>query len=803
MIGSGVAELDALAELAGLCESHGDPAEAIVHAERLLHDDPVRERTYRTLMRLHDGQGDRARAVRIFHLCSTTLERELGVEPSDATRLTYEALLDRDTDSTSTTHTGRPPLVGRAPERARLAAAWRSADAGAARFVLVSGEPGVGKSRLVEEFRAWCARGGATAADARCYPAEGSLAYGPSWTGCGRPRCGPGCCGSTGPGSPRSPGCSPSCSSRCPSWTGRPPCRRTTSGSLFDAVSTAVLTPGGPVLLVVDDLQHGGRETCQLLHYLLRIAPGARVLVVATVRPEELDVHHPVHDLVAGLRSRDRLDEIELHALTPRETAHLAERLTGRSFAEPEAQRLYDETEGNPLYVVEAVRAGWAPGRPLSPRVQSVIEDRLAQLSDPARELVGVAATIGREFSTDVLARVTGSDEDALVGGLDELWRRGLVREQGLGRYGAGYDFSHDKIRQVAYLDVTPARRRRLHRLVAAALEQANADAPEPVSAQIAAHHEHAGALQEAVTWYRRAAEAAQVLHAGGVAVGLLERALELLETLPGSAGRDAMELELCTALLGPLVPLHGYASAALSATQQRALRLADGLGVEAAAPLLRSLALRALTRDDLAGATRYGQLLQAAGEREGDDVLVVEGAYVLGIASFWQADLAPARQAFELAVERYRPADRSVHLLRYAQDPKVVCLSRLGNTLWFLGLPDAAVQARTAALAWADEIDHPFSRSVAVVFGAVLALDMGDEQSLRQYAAEMRDSATRPPSRCRRRVPRIRRRARRGRRGRPRRDPPRRAADPRAPDRTRSTRRARPRVAGGLCRER
>ena len=297
-----------------------------------------------------------------------------------------------------------------------------------------------------------------------------------------------------------------------------------------------MLTPGGPVLLVVDDLQHAGRETCQLLHYLLRVAPDARVLVAATVRREELHVHHPVHDLVAGLRNRDRLDEIELVALTRRETAHLAERLTGRSFAEPEVQRLFDETEGNPLYVVEALRAGWVPGRPLTPRVQSVIEDRLAQLSGPARELVGVAATIGREFSTDVLASVTGSDEDALVGGLDELWRRGLIREQGLGRYGAGYDFSHDKIRQVAYLDVTPARRRRLHRLVAAALEQANADAPGPFSAQIAAHHEHAGALEQAVTWYGRAAEAAQVLHADDVAVRPLERALELLVTLPGSA---------------------------------------------------------------------------------------------------------------------------------------------------------------------------------------------------------------------------------------------------------------------------
>jgi hypothetical protein len=180
-----------------------------------------------------------------------------------------------------------------------------------------------------------------------------------------------------------------------------------------------------------------------------------------------------------------------------------------------------------------------------------------------------------------------------------------------------------------------------------------------------------------------------------------------------------------------------GYSSPGIVATQPRARELARALGVDDPPRLLRSLALSALTEADFGGATRVGHLLQAAGERDGDDVLVVEGAYVLGIASFWQADFVAARRQFERAIQRYRPEDRRSHLIRFGQDSKVVCLSRLSVTLAFLGLPDAARAARTAALAWAEKIENPYSRWVAVVFAALLSLDLGDED-VREHSAEL-----------------------------------------------------------------
>ncbi|QJY48168.1 ATP-binding protein [Pseudonocardia broussonetiae] len=731
-------QLGALGELATACEARGDLDDAVGHAERLLRGDPLREETHRQLMRCHEARGDRARAVRAYHVCCSTLERELGVRPSAETDAVYRRLVRHPLEPAPAARAG-PPLVGRAHEQAQLAAAWRSTDAGQVRLVLVSGEAGVGKSRLVEEFRAWCRRRGAAVADARCYPAEGSLAYAPvvTWLRSAALR------------------------TRLPRLdTGRltelarlvpellvevpdvPPPAPLPEGDqrrrLFDAVAAVVLAGGGPLLLVVDDLQHVDRETCRLLHYLLRVQPDARLLVVATARREDVEADQPVHELLAGARARECLAEIALGRLGRDETAVLAERALGARLSRSDVQHLYDETEGNPLFVVEALRAGWTPDSSLSPRVQSVIDARLAQLSVPARDLAGLAAAIGREFSADVLAAAADADEDTVVGGLDELWRRQIVRERSEGAAGGTYDFSHDKIRQVAYLHVSPARRRRLHARIAAALERTHLSDPGPVSVQIAVHLDRSGAVAPAVEWYCRAARAAQLLHAGAQAVRLLDRGLELLLDLPGSPDRDARELDVRTALLAPLVSVGTYASSAMSENQHRALTLARVLGVEPAPPLLRSLAVSALTRSEFAQAEDFGRRLRRAADRDGDDVLVVEAAYVTGIAAFWQADLETARPQFELAVERYRARDHTTHVIRYAHDPKVVCLSRLANTLWFLGLPDDARTARAAALDWATAVGHRFSRTIALTFGALLALDMGDERELREHVAEL-----------------------------------------------------------------
>jgi DNA-binding SARP family transcriptional activator len=736
--------LEALERLAMLLEARGEYARAILYAERLLRHDPLREETYRRLMRLHDACGDRARALRVYHACSAALERELGVEPSAPTREAYEALLPQELEPTAAERqagrVGGPPLVGRTSEWARLTALWRTSEKGRAQFVLLTGEPGIGKTRLIEEFRSWCAHRGAVTAEARSYAAEGALAYGPvvAWL--------------------RSEAFKarlkrldrarltelarllPELLSEVPDLAAPEPLPEDDQRQrLFDAIARAIFAPGVPILLVADDLQWCDRETLQFLHYLLRVAPKARLLVAATARREEMDRQHPVNELLAGLQALESFTEIELRRLTRDETIVLAEQFSGRPLEEPDADRLYGETEGNPLFAVEALRAGWKSGDAergwMSPKVQAVIESRLAQLSEPARNLAGVAATIGREFTSDVLAQVSEADGETLVRGLDELWRRRIVREQGAD----AYDFSHDKIREVTYLALSPARRRYHHLRNAQALERIYAPDPGPVSGQVAAHYERAGAADEAVTWYGRAAEAAQ-LHANIEAIRLFERALDLLHTLPENPERDTRELAILSALPAPLGGVEGYSSERLAGVQQRALELTRTLGVEPPPPLVRSLAIASLSRGDFEAARRFGEQLHARGDRDAADILLVEGEYVLGIAAFWQGEFRAARRHFEAAVDLYRPEHRPAHLLRYGLDPKVICLSRLGNTLWFLGFPEAATRARDIALALADEIGHLHSRGTALVFAAMLAVDMREPERVRAYTTSLND---------------------------------------------------------------
>jgi tetratricopeptide (TPR) repeat protein len=425
-----------------------------------------------------------------------------------------------------------------------------------------------------------------------------------------------------------------------------------------------------------------------------------------------------MNELVAALRVLERVEELPLEPLSRRETAVLAERFTGSPLDAHRAERLFAETEGNPLFVVETLRAGAS-----SPRVQAVIETRLAQLSPGARTLAGVAAVIGREFTADVLGRAAALDESALVHGLDELWRRRIVRDRGID----AYDFTHDRIREVCYQSLAPAERRHAHLQVARTLVAMGAEEP----AQVALQYDRAGAVDEASAWYERAADHALGMRADAEAVGALERALAL-------ARAPKRRLELTTAIVAPLAMLAGMDSERLAEAQRRGLELARELGVEPEPPLLRSLAIARLAAGDYEAARRYGMQLRTRAERDGDEVQRVESEYALGVAAFWSVDLEAACRHFKTAISRYQPEHRATHLLRYGLDPQIICMSRLANALWFLGDPEGAIRARDHALRLAAEVAHPQSESTAFTFAALLALDAGDMDDMRRFAAAL-----------------------------------------------------------------
>lgn len=215
-----------------------------------------------------------------------------------------------------------------------------------------------------KEFRRWCAQHGALTAGARAYAAEGALAYGPVVAWLRSEAIGTLVANLDRAHLTELARLLPELLATVPGLARPEPLPEGEQRQrLFDAIARVLLAADAPLLLVADDLHWYDRETLHFLHYLLRVAPEARLLVAATARREELAAQHPLHDLLAGLRVLECSSEIALGRLTRGETATLAERLAGRPLGEVGADQLYGETEGSPLFVVEALRAGWQPGR--------------------------------------------------------------------------------------------------------------------------------------------------------------------------------------------------------------------------------------------------------------------------------------------------------------------------------------------------------------------------------------------------------------------------------------------------------
>lgn len=475
------------------------------------------------------------------------------------------------------------PLVGRKLEWAQLQAAWQSAAAGQPQLLVLSGEAGIGKTRLAEELLVEVSWQGIATASARCYAAEGELAYTPvaAWL--------------------RAEALHRSLVVLAGVWLTEvarlmpellverpalPPPGLLTEGwqrqRWFEALARAILAGHRPVLLLLDDMQWCDQETLTFLHYLLRFDPQERLLIVGTLRSEELVASHSLESLLVALRRDHQVTEIALKPFDAAETAMLAGYVTGRNLSQALAANLYQATEGNPLFVVESLRMGVGeqeglehqpsdqsialPSVVLPSTVQAVIAARFEQLSSTARELASIAAVIGRAFSFDVLKRASGSEEDVLVQGLDELWQRRIIREQGT----ESYDFSHDKLREGAYAGLSRARRRLLHRRVAEALEAVyadDADALNTVSGQIAVHYEHGGVVERAIRYYRQAAEAARQVYANAEAIASYKRALALLEATPRSEAKREMLAQLYESV-GNLLDLTGQWDAARAAYQ-------------------------------------------------------------------------------------------------------------------------------------------------------------------------------------------------------------------------------------------
>ncbi len=286
------------------------------------------------------------------------------MEPDEETRQCYERILQarpHGLHDSPADHAAR--LIGRMSEWQRLLRAWGAVAKGQAQCVLITGEAGIGKTRLAEAFTAWAEQQGIATAAARCYAAEGALPFAPvvAWLRCERVRKQLGSLGE--PWLSEVSRLLPELLTDYPDLPRPGPLSEAWQRQrLFEALSRAVLA-SQPAMMFIDDLQWADRETVQWLHFMLRYDRRARLLILGTARSEELGDDHPLRELRMALLREACLSEIELDPLNTADTAALAAQVSGRVLAPDQAAHLYRETEGLPLFVVESMRVSeGAPG---------------------------------------------------------------------------------------------------------------------------------------------------------------------------------------------------------------------------------------------------------------------------------------------------------------------------------------------------------------------------------------------------------------------------------------------------------
>jgi DNA-binding SARP family transcriptional activator/tetratricopeptide (TPR) repeat protein len=719
----------------------GDLAGAVQSARRRVTLQPLEETGYRTLMRLQADLGDRAGALSTYHHCASVLERELGVTPDPATLKAVAGLLARSEPAPAGGQgaelaAGRPgpagPLVGRSRELGLLTDVWRSTAVGHPALVLVRGDAGVGKSRLIAEITGLARRQGAVAAGTQCFGTSGRLAMAPvaDWL--------------------RNPAVQAAAGELDPAWRTEVDRLIPAKGHedpavgsmvmadawqhhrFFEGLARALLTAARPLLLVLDNLQWCDQETLAFITFCLGLDPAAQILVIGSLRDDSPDEDHELAGWITRMRASGLLTELSLSPLESADTARLAEAISGRPLPQADVQLLQATTGGFPLYITEAVRDGVDQGAAPLPAgdLAAVLRSRLSHPSTAVQEVTDLAAAVGTNFTLDLLTEASDLDADVVVEAVDELWRRRIVRE-----FGDGYDFSHDLLRETAYSQISPPKRWLLHRRIAQGLELLHADDADAVSAQLADQYARGGRPGRAVSYYRRAADIAADRFAHAESIRLHRRALSVVLAQPPGRDRDARELELLEAMAPPLNARFGYASPDLEQALERAVALAESLGrknstLTAMAALSATRFVQGRIADGYQIATRTLALAGPDSEQSGP------ARFVVGCSGVSLGRPAEAVRHFEFAAGL---ASGTVPMST-GQRPDVHATAYAAHAHWLLGHDEEALSCCHRALALTRSIDHPYMLAIALAYASVLHQMRGDLPALQEARTELRE---------------------------------------------------------------
>jgi class 3 adenylate cyclase/tetratricopeptide (TPR) repeat protein len=646
-------------------------------------------------------------------------------------------------------------LIGRVAERESLERAWKESVVGAHRVVLVAGEPGVGKTRLVAEIARMAHAEGSTVLFGRC-DEELGVPYQPfveaiaSYAGACAPDVLRDQVGELGGDLTR---LVPGLAARLP---GLPdPLRadpETERFRLFEGVSAFVanVAASSPVVLVLDDIHWAAKPTLLLLRHLVRQRAATRLLVLATYRDTDLGRGHPLSEILGDLRREPDVERVALHGLSEHDVIELVSTAAGHELdaAGVEfARAVHAETEGNPFFVGQVLRhlvetgavfvedGRWVVSRVdrvgIPEGIREVVGKRLSQLGPETNEILSVAAVIGREFGSQLVAEASGADHDTVLDALEDAEAGRLI--VAVSGHVDRRTFSHALVRSTLYEEIPTTRRLRVHRRVGEALERRHGGTERFVE-ELAHHFRESAALGEvdkALHWTRVAARAAHERLAYEEAAEQYERGLAVLDPDRADHAVDActMRIELAR---------EARAAGNLAAAREVALDAADRA--------------RALDRPDLL----VDAALVLAGDRGWSEAGLVDDQLVVALEealqalpagdSRWRA-MGGARLASELyfvetAADRRRTlTEEALAMARRLDDPEVLAFV-LSCAIWGSWVPGSSQERLEQAREMrelARRAGNVLQESVAVMWMTGCHAEAGDgDEFLDSVALEL-----------------------------------------------------------------
>jgi class 3 adenylate cyclase/predicted ATPase len=622
------------------------------------------------------------------------------------------------------------PLVGRESELALLLDRWQHAMEGHGQAIVLSGEPGMGKSRIVRAFRDRITADGPSGVQYQCSPFFTNTAFYPVMEQLKR------AAGFDDDDTAevrldklesllaRSDGAVADAPALLAALLSVPsegryprldlsPLRQ--KERTIEVVSQTLgrLAARTSLLAVFEDVHWIDPSTLELVTYLVARIPEWRVLLLVTHRPE----FEPPWD-----RRRSHVTLHSLHRLSRPQAALMAGGVAQKTLPQALIAQIVDKTDGVPLFVEELTKAVLESGTPLA--IPTTLHDPLMARLDrlaTAKEVAQLGAALGREFGYELIEAVSPLDAASLREALAKIVDAELLHQRGQPPQ-ARYVFKHALIQDAAYQSLLKSTRQRYHAQIARAIEE---HLPETIETQpelLAHHYTEAGRPEEALPYWQDAGKRAVQRSANVEAINHLTRGLELLKTLPDSPEHARQELAFQIALGVPLRAIKGFAAPEVGKAYARALELCHREGqTSQLVPVLRGLWEFHELRAEYEKARDLGEQLVALAGRLQDPAALLVAHDVMGDTLFWLGEFAAARSHLEQGAALYDVRHRQSHIFLYGYDSGVACLGFGAWALWFLGYPDQAVRRAQDALSLARELAHPFSLAFGLQFMAQL----------------------------------------------------------------------------------